>query len=424
MLERIRPSASALEILILIVPLPVILYTTFRHALGRVQDQIGHLGQVNRVYVAVIEALAQAVDAKDQVTHDHIRRVQNEAVRLARALGVADDDQLQAIVAASLLHDVGKLAVPEHILNKPGRLTPSEFDVMKRHAAAGADILSVVGFPYPVVPIVRHHHESWDGTGYPDGLAGEQIPIGARILSVVDCFDALTSHRPYRPRLDDRAALTIIRDRSGTMYDPRVVDAFVEMRESAAAEAAPSAPMAPPPSSADAPIAPAPADGELLDLQAIGDLGRTLAGAVSSQHLGESLWIHLRSRIPASTFVLYGYDPECDVLVAIYATGVRAGEHRGSQIPVGERLSGWVAATRQAMVNSDARLDLDETARDRSALRSALAVPVEIDGRLVAVLSFYAAETNAFTDAHRRLAQAAAHAAATGGLASAIFARA
>ncbi|HEY7058129.1 MAG TPA: HD-GYP domain-containing protein, partial [Vicinamibacterales bacterium] len=271
MLRRLRPSIGALELLVLIVPLPAILYTTFRHAVGRVQDQVAHLGQVNRVYVAVIEALAQAVDAKDQVTHDHIRRVQTQAVRLSRALGVTGDDQLQAIMAASLLHDVGKLAVPEHILNKPGRLTESEMEVMKRHAPAGAEILSVVGFPYPVVPIVRHHHENWDGTGYPDGIAGEQIPIGARVLAVVDCFDALTSDRPYRPRLDDRAALEIIVQRRGTMYDPRVVDAFLDLHHAAAAEIV--AGNAPPPMAPSG--LPAPSiglDRELADLRIVSDL--------------------------------------------------------------------------------------------------------------------------------------------------------
>ena len=110
--------------LILIIPLPVILYVTFRHAIGRTQDQISHLGTMNKVYIAAIEALAHAVDAKDQVTHDHTRRVQDQTVRLARALDVEDESEIQAINAAALLHDVGKLAIPEHILNKPGRLTP------------------------------------------------------------------------------------------------------------------------------------------------------------------------------------------------------------------------------------------------------------------------------------------------------------
>ena len=153
------------------------------------------------MYLSTIETLAHAIDAKDQVTHGHIRRVQHQAMRLARALGIEDDVELRAIEAASLLHDMGKLAVPEHILNKPGKLTHTEFEKMKLHSTIGADILSSIDFPYPVVPIVRHHHEHWNGGGYPAGLKGEEIPLGARILSVVDCFDALTSDRPYRPKM-------------------------------------------------------------------------------------------------------------------------------------------------------------------------------------------------------------------------------
>src|SRR5262249_5255359 len=131
--------------------------------------------------------------------------------------------------AAALLHDTGKLAVPEHILNKPGKLTEAEFERMKQHVDVGADILTLVDFPYPVVPIVRAHHESWDGTGYPRGLRADEIPIGARILSVVDCFDALTSDRPYRRRMTDAAAIDILLERRGRMYDPAVVDTFIRV---------------------------------------------------------------------------------------------------------------------------------------------------------------------------------------------------
>ena len=184
---------------------------------------------VDRLYLSTVETLAMAIDAKDDVTHSHVRRVQAYAVGLARALGMTDEPTLKAIEAAALLHDTGKLAVPEHILNKPGKLTASEFEQMKLHVDVGADILSLVDFPYPVVPIVRCHHENWDGTGYPRGVAGEDIPIGARILSVVDCFDALTSDRPYRRRMTDEAALDILRERSGRMYDPRVVDTFIKV---------------------------------------------------------------------------------------------------------------------------------------------------------------------------------------------------
>ena len=139
------------------------------------------------------------------------------ATRLAQEIGVESSDELKAVEAAALLHDMGKLAIPEHILNKPGKLTPAEFEKMKRHASIGAEILSAIDFPYPVVPIVRHHHEQWNGQGYPDGIVGPEIPIGARVLSVVDCFDALTSDRPYRPKLSNSEALQILRDRSGSM---------------------------------------------------------------------------------------------------------------------------------------------------------------------------------------------------------------
>jgi putative nucleotidyltransferase with HDIG domain len=174
--------------LIIILPLLLVSYLTFRTAMGRVEDTTHHLDQLNRLYLSTIETLAMAIDAKDQVTHGHIRRVQLHATKLANAVGVTDDKLLKAIEAAALLHDMGKLAVPEYILNKPGKLTESEFEKMKLHASVGADILSAIDFPYPVVPIVRHHHESWDGSGYPSGIKGTDIPIGARILAVVDCF--------------------------------------------------------------------------------------------------------------------------------------------------------------------------------------------------------------------------------------------
>jgi putative nucleotidyltransferase with HDIG domain len=228
----VQQGHDGLFVLLLLAPIPLIIYATFRHAVGRMEDRVGHLDQMNGMYLSTIETLAQAIDAKDQVTHGHIRRVQQHAIKLAHALGISDVSELRALEAASLLHDVGKLAVPEHILNKPSTLTPVEFEKMKRHANVGADILSSIGFPYPVVPIVRHHHESWDGTGYPAGLVANEIPIGARILAVVDCFDALTSDRPYRPRLSQHEAIRLLESRSGTMYDPRVVKRFLEIFES------------------------------------------------------------------------------------------------------------------------------------------------------------------------------------------------
>ena len=210
-----------------ILPILAITYLTFRTSLGRLADANRHVTQVNDLYLSTIETLAMAVDAKDQITHGHIRRVQVYAVELAKRLGVTSLLSSRPSRRRLLLHDMGKLAIPEHILNKPGKLTPAEFETMKRHADIGADLLSSIRFPYPVVPIVRHHHEQWNGQGYPSGISGTDIPLGARILAVVDCFDALNSDRPYRPRLSVSEAFAILRDRRGTMYDPLVVDHFI-----------------------------------------------------------------------------------------------------------------------------------------------------------------------------------------------------
>ncbi len=229
-----------LTALAVIVPLLIVSYLTYHTSMARVEDANRHVAKLKHLYMSTIETLAMAIDAKDQVTHGHIRRVQEQSVSLARAIGVKDEALIKAIGAASLLHDMGKIAIPESILNKPGKLTTAEFEIMKTHSNVGADILMSIQFPYPVVPIVRHHHEHWDGSGYPDGLSGTNIPIGARILSVVDCFDALTSDRPYRPKLTNEDAVAILQDRRGTMYDPLVVDTFIRHREPESPHVAPT----------------------------------------------------------------------------------------------------------------------------------------------------------------------------------------
>src|SRR5262245_32026555 len=177
------PDYAFVRVVGVLLPLLLISYLTLKTALGRVEDANKHLAELNSLYLSTIETLAMAIDAKDQITHGHIRRVQALAVGLANAMGVNDAAQIRAVEAAALLHDMGKLAVPQYIVNKPGPLTPAEVEKMKLHASVGADILSAIDFPYPVVPIVRHHHECWDGSGYPAGLRGADIPIGARILS-------------------------------------------------------------------------------------------------------------------------------------------------------------------------------------------------------------------------------------------------
>ncbi len=180
--------------------------------------------------MTTVEALTAAI-AREQPILEHTQRVRASAVSLAREVGVTDQAMIEAIEKAALLHDVGKLAVPSRICNKPGRLTESEFELMKQHVDIGVAMLSRVPLPGSVVPIVQSHHENWNGTGYPQVLQGDEIPLGARILAVADCFDALTSDRPYRSRLDPIVAMDIVIERSGTMYDPEIVDAFITLRE-------------------------------------------------------------------------------------------------------------------------------------------------------------------------------------------------
>ncbi len=301
-----------LRVLLLVMPIPFILYVTFRTAIGRMQDDVKHLTRVNSMYLATIETLAQAVDARDQVTHDHVRRVQANAMRLARALNIDDEGQLRALEAAALLHDTGKIAIPEHILNKPDKLTAAEFETMKRHSVIGADILSTIEFPFPVVPIVRHHHENWDGSGYPDGLRGEQIPIGARILSVVDCFDALTSDRPYRRAYTADRAIGVIRERSGVMYDPAIVATLIRIKDDIVGEqpaSRESVRIVEVIAHAHVTLGDDTGDSAITatTVSLAGQLGEVVGRRHDLDELCRVLNEHLSLRIPGLTFVIYQY---------------------------------------------------------------------------------------------------------------------
>lgn len=394
----------------IILPLLVISYLTYRTSTARVEEAERHVDQVQDLYMSTIETLAMAVDAKDQITHGHIRRVQVYAIELAKRLGVTDDRQLKAIAAAALLHDMGKLAIPEHILNKPGRLTTAEFDRMKQHAGLGADLLSSIRFPYPVVPIVRYHHENWNGTGYPSGIGGTDIPLGARILSVVDCFDALTSDRPYRPRLDVEDAFQILRERRGTMYDPLVVDTFV----SAYAEIAPAAAIAGQEARSifsEAMSGTSDSEGLIALTHIRSNASDTTLLVTCSNDVGNAASINealgiaaqcLRQLTPATVFALYHYDAEADSLICQQTVGDPHRLLQHLKIRVGERVTGWCAANRRAAMNSDASLDLAHIARHFDPpLRSTFSIPLSHQDKLVAVLTAYSAKEATFDERHR-----------------------
>jgi putative nucleotidyltransferase with HDIG domain len=398
----------------LIPPLLLVTYLTMRSSFGRVEDSKRHVEKLNLMYLSTVETLATAIDAKDEVTHGHIRRVQGAAVGLARELGITDEETLKAIEAGGLLHDTGKIAVPEHILNKPGKLTPAEFEKMKLHAPIGAEILSSIDFPYPVVPIVRHHHENWDGTGYPDGLRGTDIPIGARILSVVDCFDALTSDRPYRSRMTNEVAIAILLERRGTMYDPAIVDAFVgahgrlmpaETTMHPAARAvggARSRERSPSPAIAAAGAAIESSASE--EVLGVSSLARALGGEATVADAGALSWMMLKQVLPCTSMGLFVPDEPHDLVVGCYAAGNHAGLIRSLHAAPGDGIVGWVAGHQRTAVNAEPALDFGASAAAlQPPLLSALAVPLVHDGLLVAVLAVYASNRGAFSEDHARL---------------------
>ena len=397
--------------LVLIPPLLLVFYITMRSSFGRVEDAKGHVIALNRLYLSTVETLATAIDAKDEVTHGHIRRVQVAALALARELGISNEQTLQAIEAAALLHDTGKIAVPEHILNKPGKLTPAEFEKMKLHAPIGAEILSAIDFPYPVVPIVRHHHENWDGTGYPDRIAGESIPIGARILSVVDCFDALTSDRPYRRRMTNEDALAILMDRRGTMYDPAIVDIFVRVYErimpapeSGGHPVAKTLGEARAPRFEQADAAGTGIEAATSEVLAVSSLARAVSGEATITDVGALTWMMLRQVVSCASMGIFVYDEKSDAVVLQYADGAHAVTLRGARMARGAGIAGWSAAHRRFVLNGDPAIDLGPGVVSLSPpLRSSLTVPLIHESNVVAVISLYGSLPEAFTDDHARL---------------------
>ena len=398
-------------------------YRTYKVYMGRIQDQQRHVAQVSDLHLATIEALALAIDAKDQTAQSHIRRVQVYAAGLARALGMPETE-IQGVKTAALLHDIGKLAVPEHILSKPGPLTQEEFQKIRIHPQVGAEIISGVPFPYPVAPLILSHHERWDGKGYPAGLKGDEIPLGARILSVVDYFDALMSERPYHKAMSLDAAIGLLRQESAKALDPRVVQTFIDMYPTLAAEAdasaEPTRKLTRVPT--HAPTA-APAVG-LVDessstrtnvFQDIALAHREIYALYEiAQAMGSSLGVSdtmalisskLSNIVPFSCCALFLYNDESETLRCRFATGVEADTIQQLTIRNGHGLTGWVARNRRPLVNARPSTDFEAAGfpSDRTTLHSALVCPLLFNERFIGTISVYHTEPSIYTDDHRRL---------------------
>jgi diguanylate cyclase (GGDEF)-like protein/putative nucleotidyltransferase with HDIG domain len=355
------------------------------------------------------------------VTHDHMHRVQIYATGLARLFGLTDEE-VEALKAGALLHDIGKLAVPDYILNKPDKLTAAEYEKMKVHTIVGAEILSRVGFPYPVVPVVRHHHERWDGCGYPDGLRGEQIPMTARILAVVDCFDAVCEDRQYRKAMTRQQAIELIKAASGTRYDPEVVGAFLEhlpefeaeiKRQKKEVQEARSREESKPSTGKERP------DGGQIIFEHIRNAHREVITLYEiAQTIGTSLDLRdmfavfssrLQDIVSYTTCVLYLQKPNSIEVEAVHVSGRNADRFKGQSVILGAGITGWVVANRQPMYNCDPLLDLDALKVEvETPYRTVVAVPLLKDNEVLGALTLYSADLSSYDPDHLRLAEAVA----------------
>jgi len=425
------------ETSLLVLPVIYWVYRSYRLYLGRleaekerVEIEKRHVEEIASLNMRTIEALALAIEAKDHTTHTHLQRVRTYAVEIAKELGLSAGE-IEALRAAALLHDIGKLGVPEHIINKPGKLTPEEFERMKVHPLVGAEILDRVAFPYPVAPIVRSHHERWDGSGYPAGLVGEDIPIGARILAAVDCLDALASDRQYRPAIPLDQAMHTVKEKSGTWFDPKVV-AILEhryvdlehMAQTIDAGFIPSgfskdlrverglAPAAGFEKSAETP----PVESDFLasiasarqEAQAMFELSQDLGNSLSLSETLSVLSMRLRKLIHYDSIAVYvnrnGW------LLPELVSGENFKLLSSLKIRVGEGLCGWVAENGKPIINGNPQVEAGYSADPEkyTTLKSALAVPLEGLTGVVGVLAMYHSSQDAFTPDHLRILLAVA----------------
>jgi diguanylate cyclase (GGDEF)-like protein/putative nucleotidyltransferase with HDIG domain len=375
--------------------------------------------ELSRIHFATAEALATAIDAKDQTTHCHVRRVQIYAAGLGKLLGLSKSD-IAALKAGALLHDIGKLAVPAHIINKPGRLTSAEFEKMKIHTTVGAQILSRVDFPYPVTPIVRHHHEQWDGLGYPDGLKEEQIPITARIISVVDCFDSVREDRPFRRGMTRDEAIAFLLRGAGNHFDPNVVELFIKHLPRFESQiAAAGLPQQLPSNETSEPLALVEVDmaqtrerGAYMaydqiksahqEVYALYEIARTFGSSLDVRNTVEVLVDKVGHVVPFDTCIVYVYDEVKGCALPAHVAGRNAEALATRRVVPGEGVTGFAMANRSTINQLHPSLDFAGLDLERE-YRSMASLPLFKDDMLLGALSVYSVELEQYTDDHMRL---------------------
>lgn len=370
-----------------------------------VERELERARRLEDLNASVIRTLAIAINSKDHMNQGHLERVQAAALAIAREMSI-NDSEMEALRVAALLHDIGKLAVPEHILNKPERLTDEEERKVQNHTRVGKRILEPIRFPYDVVPIVEHHHEAYDGSGYPDGKQGVEIPLGARVLAVANVYDALVSPRPYRAALSHEEAVAHVKERSGVEFDPDVVAAFLrlEQRGGLADTYAALTARHQAGSGLSASIHDDIASAQ-QELFALYDIAQTLSTTLNVQETLGLIASKTKKVVDYSTFAVFLVDAGRKVIRAEFARGLREGDMAGLAIPIGEGLSGKVAANGIPMRSDDPGGDLEFGRPGPSGVEwlSGLSVPLVRERDIIGVITLYHCDRNAFTEDHQRL---------------------
>ena len=403
--------------LLLVSVLVYLAYHLVRDLIARERQQTR---QMASLHLATMEALALAIEAKDHTARNHIRRVQVYSTGLARALGMSEED-VDAVRTAALLHDIGKLAVPEHILAKPGPLTPEEFQKVRIHPQIGSEIIAAVPFPRPVAPLILNHHERWDGRGYPSGIAGEQIPLGARVLGLVEYYDALTSDRPYHKAISVEAAAALLQQESGRALDPRVVDAFLRILPELRLEAekvdgeAPSFSLTfhDPDATPGTPAQQKERSRQSVfddiavahrEIYALYEIAQTMGTSLGVSDTMALIASRLASLVPFSTCALFLYTEDTATLYCRFATGTDAELIQQLALKSGHGLTGWVARNKRPLVNARPSADLEAAGSTlQTTLQSALVCPLIFNDRLIGTLAVYNTLPTFYRDDHRRL---------------------
>jgi diguanylate cyclase (GGDEF)-like protein/putative nucleotidyltransferase with HDIG domain len=415
---------AGFPIFLLCLPIAVVLYQLYAFYIQRYDQAQKHIAELNKLYLQTVDALAGAVDAKDRYTHGHIRRVQAYAVELAKHIGIEEPPELLAIEAGALLHDIGKIAIPEYILNKPTVLTETEFEKMKIHPVVGANMLKTIDFPYPVVPIVRYHHERWDGMGYPEGLKGSDIPLGARILSLVDCYDALTTNRPYRAPMGRAEVIAFFQRESGKAYDPDVVAKFLENLNLIEAAGKNVTVVHNDLWGISESGAPSSSLRKLERVQPTVTYGKALSGAAEIQRELYSVFEFTRAEMRCLTAtdiftfmgsklstliefdaaVFYAADLVDQSVTATHVIGEESQGLLGLRLGLEQKLSGWVAANNQSLCNLPPFPDFLNCTDPQPKFQMSAIAPINRAGKVLGAVSLYRKSNEKFSDeSFRRL---------------------